>query len=353
MKSDGFISNLARRRLLLFVTGLACCCFLFILGAIKACKGDQSGKVYEVPGSEIAFRLVKCKSDCRILDIYSCGQKENSGENRIRIMNKIPWRSMIYVSTCSPDSVFVDSHIEIISTSSVRIEKITPQVESRDSNYVRCWFAPMANKMFEATGEETYSEIKPEEHNPVNVLIYIFAALSLICGGLFKLLEDKDDSEDTPEAMPEDLAANGKRMVRVDGMRRDFLDKVLKDFMEAYRLKGIVDNIDGADDRHILKISSSVDLYTFSLLINYLTYCDRSKRYAVTGWYEVGQYRADNKSQAFSHKTLMFYIPESDEEYDNAYFVTPEGAHFKQSFNAPTRLRAVNSETREYETPLI
>ena len=102
-------------------------------------------------------------------------------------------------------------------------------------------------------------------------------------------------------------------------------------------------------NRHFLKISSSVGFYTFSLLINFLTYSEKNRRYAVTGWYEVGTYRTDNKNHTFSHKTLMFYIPESDEEYDNAYFVTPEGAHCKQSFGSPTILRVVKSQTREYE----
>ena len=181
----------------------------------------------------------------------------------------------------------------------------------------------------------------------------LFAFLFLICSLLFRLIYDVDEHAlDGPKvAMPEDLAPNGNRIIRVDNMRRVFLDKVLNDFQVDYRIKGtkIVEEIGGNDDRHVLKISSSVDFYTFSGLVNYLTYSERNRRYAVTGWYEVGTYRTDNEKYAFSHKTLMFYIPESDEEYDNAYFVTPEGVHFKQSFENPTVLLVVKSEKREYE----
>lgn len=188
-----------------------------------------------------------------------------------------------------------------------------------------------------------------ETNNFVDFLFWFFIVLFLICAILLRLIDNVDEPEDPSTVMPEDIAANGNRIIRVDNMQRSFLDKVLKDFMKAYKLAGIVENIDGTDDRHFIKISSSVGFYTFSLLINYLTYSEKNRRYAVTGWYEAGTYRADNKNHTFSHKTLMFYIPESDEEYDNAYFVTPEGDHYKQSFGSPTILRVVKSQTREYE----
>lgn len=350
MKSEEILSGLAKYRLPLFVSQLICTCTFMILGAVIVLKG-QSGKVFEIPGSELVFRLDKANGGHRSLSVYRSGHVDAPGENRIRMIEDVPWRSMITVSTYSPDTVFVCSDIDIVSTKNVRIEYDSPAVNIRaegDSRYVRCWFAPKANKMFMATDEENYSEIKPDgseskKRNVVERIFYIFVALAAICALLLRLIEDQT------EAMPEDLAPNGKRMIRVDNMRRGLLDMTLKDFMNLYRLKGIVESIEGTESRFVLKISSSVDFFTFSLLINYLTYSEKNRRYAVTGWYEVGTYRTDNKKYAFSHKTLMFYIPESDDEYDNVYFVTPEGVHFKQSFGNPAILRVLNSETRKYE----
>lgn len=348
MKRNGIVSKLAEHRLLILVVSIICLFFLSLTANIKIQK-EKGGKVFEIPGSEIIFRLVETGNDCRILDIYNDGRKNDTGKNRISINEAIPWRSMIYVSTSSPDSVFVDRNIGIVSTSSVRIEEITPQVESRARNYVRIWFGPMENRMYRATGKGDYCGIEPKKSILIDFLIYFFVALLLICGIFFRLIYHVDAPEEPSAVMPEDIAADGNRIIRVDNMQSSFLDKVLKEFMKAYKLHDIVENIDGTDDRHFLKISSSVGFYTFSLLINFLTYSEKNRRYAVTGWYEVGKYRTDNKNHSFSNKTLMFYIPESDEEYDNAYFVTPEGAHYKQSFGNPTVLRVVKSQTREYE----
>lgn len=195
MKSDGMFSNIAKYRLTFFVSLLISLCSVFILKYVMDHK--EQAKTFKIPGSELIFRLDEANGDYRSLSVYRAGHNDAPGKNRIRMTKNVPWKSMITISTYTPDTVFVSSGIDIVSAINVRIENDSPSVNIRaegDSRYVRCWFAPMANKMFMATGEETYIEIMPNgiesmKHDFVGFLLYIFVALSIICAFLYKLAD--------------------------------------------------------------------------------------------------------------------------------------------------------------------
>lgn len=358
MKSENIISRISSHPRLVLCSLFIILCALGTLRHVLKNNGKVGFKVFKIPESGLVFHLDEADGEYRTLSIHRARQKDAPGENRIRMSKNVPWRSMITISTYSPDTVFVSSSIDIVSAVNVRIEHDSQSVDIRaedDGRYIRCWFAPMANKMFMATGGEKYCEITPVVGTSpaglayllLNVICVLLLFVMMIMATVLKAEGTADGPIQSWEL--EELTNTGERLIRIDDIRRDFLEKVLGDFMADYQLEDITESILGSESRYMLRVRSTVDFYHFALLINYLTYSDRSRRYAVTGWYEMGTCKNAPDNDILSGKTLMFYIPDSDEEYDNAYLVTPDGIHLKLPFGDSAGLHPAESETREYE----
>ena len=76
---------------------------------------------------------------------------------------------------------------------------------------------------------------------------------------------------------------------------------------------------------------------------------NKNKRYndSVIGWYEVPA-TPRGVWEPFAGQKLMFFIPASDEEFDNVYFTTKDNTCYKQVFWGKARLKKQETVLKEY-----
>ena len=105
-------------------------------------------------------------------------------------------------------------------------------------------------------------------------------------------------------------------------------------------------------DCFILRLPDSTTYDMFCYWVNYIVYSNKEKRYNnnVLGWYEVGSDATGSWSQ-FAGQKLMFFIPESDSEFDNVYFTTEDNRCFKQEFGFRAKLIQQKQVLKEYISP--
>ena len=143
----------------------------------------------------------------------------------------------------------------------------------------------------------------------------------------------------TMDYLKKDETCVGKRIIYVEMMSREQIDRAIDNFIEMY----------DSEESHVerpyiqatatgftltLKNSTTYDLFCY--WVNYLVYSDEEKRFNkyVTALYEVPA-DAEGVWRQFAGETLKFFIPESDDEYDNVYFITKDNRRFKQEFDGP------------------
>lgn len=129
----------------------------------------------------------------------------------------------------------------------------------------------------------------------------------------------------------------GKRMIVATRMAESEVQAAIHDFMELNAEDGapvdmpvVEENADGTISIH-LPDSTTYDLFCY--WVNYLVYSNKSKRLNdnITGWFEVPA-DAQGLWEGFANQRLMFYIPETDTEYDNVFFTTENNVCYKQEF---------------------
>ena len=150
----------------------------------------------------------------------------------------------------------------------------------------------------------------------------------------------------TMDYLKKDETCVGKRIIYVEMMSREQIDCAVDNFIEMY----------DSEESHVerpyiqatatgftltLKNSTTYDLFCY--WVNYLVYSDEEKRFNkyVTALYEV-PCDAEGVWRQFAGETLKFFIPESDDEYDNVYFITEDNRCFRQEMHGP--LKPVDAE---------
>ena len=105
-------------------------------------------------------------------------------------------------------------------------------------------------------------------------------------------------------------------------------------------------------DSFLLVFPDNTKYDQFCFWVNYVVYSNRAKRYNdnVIGWYEVGAEAAGAWSPFVGQK-LMFFIPASDDEFDNVYFTTEDNRCYKQQFAFRASLIEQGEVYKEYEAP--
>lgn len=137
------------------------------------------------------------------------------------------------------------------------------------------------------------------------------------------------------------------RIIKVSDIESERLTKVLADYCSDYDVEERAHfSADGQNAS--ISVPASYSFQQFALLVNYVRYCNKEHIYDVTGWYSVGQNASDDDVMQLSGKTLMLYIPDDDTKYDNIYFVTPDGAFFKQRFLRKPHLELISRDHRPY-----
>lgn len=134
----------------------------------------------------------------------------------------------------------------------------------------------------------------------------------------------------------------GKRIIHAT-MTREEIDRAIDDFMDMYSTEEnpVQRPVVSQDaDGYTLTLPSTINYDLFCFWVNYLVYSDKNKRFnkQVTAWYEVPQDAKGAWSQ-FAGETLKFFIPESDDEFDNVYFTTKDNRCYKQEFAGSASLK--------------
>ena len=157
--------------------------------------------------------------------------------------------------------------------------------------------------------------------------ILLLAFLAIVC--LFMSRHKKDKSGEFKEISTTDKL----RTIRLFDMDETQLQKAIDEFIEMYGDVELPD-INPLGESFLLTFKASTDYVTLCYWVNYLVYSDESKqrRFSVLGWYPFGEVTLNGEKQLFINQTVMLYVEEDDNDYDNVRFVTPNGNHYLQPF---------------------
>ena len=150
---------------------------------------------------------------------------------------------------------------------------------------------------------------------------------------------------------PVEDTISGTRIIRLDVVAERAWNFV-EDFMNLYKdsdFKVKAPTIREKDGNSLLTFSDDTDFMIFCWWVNYLTYSEKGHRHNATGWYGTNTVTNIGDGLGLNNTTMMFFVPESDDEHDNVYFVNKDGTCFKQEFAWPEHLFVLKDRIREYE----
>lgn len=162
-----------------------------------------------------------------------------------------------------------------------------------------------------------------------------------------------DEKSMTMRRLSEDETPNGKRVIMATQMSKAEVENAIEGFTKLNTedgssvVKPLVRQVDG--DTFLMSFPNSTDYALFCYWVNYFVYSNKDKKYNsnVTGWYEVAA-EAKGLWEPFAKQKLMFYVPESDTEYDNVYFTTETNVCYKQKFTGKASLIQQNTVYKTY-----
>ena len=135
----------------------------------------------------------------------------------------------------------------------------------------------------------------------------------------------------------EDDAPSSNSVIRVQNMSKNEIIDAIESFNkmnEEYdeEHKNYIPEIKNFNNDFLLIFDRNINFKSFCYWVNYFVYSDRDKRHNtdITGWYAVGN---TNNNHPLANNILMLFIPESDIEFDNVYFVDRFNNCYKQEFN--------------------
>ena len=140
-------------------------------------------------------------------------------------------------------------------------------------------------------------------------------------------------------------------VIRIDDIDREKASQFIRDY---YKMKGggmvWTPEIEEHQGYVLLKFSGCVGYTEFCYLVNYMVYSEKPPaRHKAIGWYQTNDVTNLPDSLNLSNTILMMFVPDSDVEYDNVYFVNKDGTCFKQEFAWPEHLFVLKDRIREYE----
>lgn len=184
------------------------------------------------------------------------------------------------------------------------------------------------------------------QFNPI-LLAVLFVAVVVIILVFFRSGPKVSGDCTATFPCPQDQTPGGLKLVLVKDIDPALLEKTVRAFCEGDE-KIRLPEIRFEEGCAYVTADSAMPYMTFAFLVNYITYCDKARRYDTTGWYAMQQNREDGDGLNLSHQTLMMYIPDEDDEYDNVFFVAPDGRFFKQPFGGSASLELLSRAHREY-----
>ena len=144
---------------------------------------------------------------------------------------------------------------------------------------------------------------------------------------------------------------NGERIILAK-MSEGEVQTAIKDFIKLCADHG--DHIASPvvtknEDGYVLRLPDSTTYDLFCYWVNYIVYSNKTKRYndSVVGWYEVPALPL-GVWKPFAGQKLMFFIPATDNEFDNVYFTTKDSLCYKQEFAGRCLLKKQKAAIKDY-----
>lgn len=176
-----------------------------------------------------------------------------------------------------------------------------------------------------------------------------------IMTGLFSFITScfsgKQGDSVTMSQLMNDDQPDGERIILAK-MSESEIQTAVKDYMKL-----CADNDDHIEspvitesaEGFVVRLPNSTTYDRFCFWVNYIIYSNKNKRYndSVIGWYEVPA-APRGVWEPFAGQKLMFFIPASDEEFDNVYFTTKDNTCYKQVFWGKARLKKQKTVLKEY-----
>ena len=177
----------------------------------------------------------------------------------------------------------------------------------------------------------------------IMVVSIVVAIIAIIIFFIYKL--PLKVQGDTLEQI-EDDAPNSNSIILIQNMS----ENEIIDAIESFNKMGEENDeghkyyhpeIERNNNDYLLIFDRNINFISFCYWVNYFVYSDKSKRHNtdITGWYSVGWTK---NNHPLSNNLLMLFIPESDQDFDNVYFVDRFNNCYKQEFREDMMIIQLN-----------
>lgn len=167
----------------------------------------------------------------------------------------------------------------------------------------------------------------------IMIVSIVFAIIAFIIFLIYRL--PMKERGNTLEQIDDD-APSRNSVILVQNMSKDEIIDVIESFNKMSEEnddehEDYIPEIESSNNDFLLIFDRNINFKSFCFWVNYFVYSDRNKRHNtdITGWYAVGN---TNNNHPLANNVLMLFIPESDNEFDNVYFVDRFNNCYKQEF---------------------
>ena len=187
----------------------------------------------------------------------------------------------------------------------------------------------------------------------IKLIVCIIAILAVAAIMIYNRRKSLPPGTTVMDALLTDEVHAGQRIIQTVGMTDDEVRCAIRDYQKLCAEEGEETEkpvITTSQDTITLRLPNGLSYNSFCYWVNYIVYSNKAKRYNenVTGWYEVPA-TAQGAWKPFAGQALMFFIPSTDEEFDNVYFTDHFGHCYKQEFANWANLILLEKSIRRYQ----
>lgn len=177
----------------------------------------------------------------------------------------------------------------------------------------------------------------------IMIVSIVFAIIAFIIFLIYRL--PMKERGNTLEQIDDDVPSRNS-VILVQNMSKDEIIDVIESFNKMSEEnddehEDYIPEIESSNNDFLLIFDRNINFKSFCFWVNYFVYSDRNKRHNtdITGWYAVGN---TNNNHPLANNVLMLFIPESDIEFDNVYFVDRFNNCYKQEFREDMTIIQLN-----------
>lgn len=358
---DVILFYMDKRKVLSIVIGavLAPSVLLFIVLIFGI---TDKSSFYLLEGTDLVIHAKANSDNSATISFFHRDSNPNHSANQVTIKSD-KWQSLIVVDPSNTNIVYVESDISIESSSDIDIVHYDSEIIFSNTDALKYWYDTEERVLYTGSFNSSYEYIiKPLASREVSnrkrlnldplfiVVIFLLAGLWMALQELINKRREKNSRKNVKMLNPKQMGQIpvNEDIVYVKDIELSVLSEALSIFKTDTGLDRVYSNVYKYGRYYV--ITTKLDYDRFTILVNDLRYCNEKKKYQVVGWFKMNSSKSSSLCDRFCNETLMFYIPESDVEYDNVYILTQDGRHYKQDFSVGGTLTSIPSETRQYES---